>query len=93
MTEVPKLILKWGTVKGWSGFVEHGRPRQKLQEYTDISGLSASAMTQDNTQTHRDALCDVIDAVCDAGGTIINDWDGECMSRDDAKEYVQGYRK
>lgn len=92
-TEKPELLLKWGTLKGWSGFSEGGLPREKMQAYADISGMSCSAMAQENTQTHKEALCDVIDAVCDAGGTIYNDWDGEYMDRDEAKKYVQEYDK
>lgn len=93
MSEEQELILKWGTVKGWSGCAEGTPFREKLQAYSDISGMSFSAMTQDNTQAHKDALCEVIDAVCDAGGKIYNDWSGEYMTREDAKSYVQEYGK
>lgn len=90
-SEKPKLILKWGTVKGYAGCFEGTPFREKLQAWSDISGVSAGTMLQDNTQAHKDALCEAIDAVCDADGTIYNDWDGEYMSRDGAKQYVQGY--
>ena len=93
MTDTPELTLKWGVPKGWEGFEEGTVARAKLQAYADISGISMSAMTQDNTQAHKDALCEVIDAVCDAGGKIYNDWDGEYMSQEAAKTYVQEYRK
>ena len=92
-SEPPGLTLKWGTIKGWAGFTEGSPARAALQEYADISGISWSAMSQDNTEAHRIALCKVIDAVADAGGEIWNDWDGVKMSREDAKKYVMGYRR
>ena len=93
MDDKPELILKWGTVKGYYGCRKGTVFREKLQSWANISGVSLSVMTQENSDAHKVALCEVIDAVFDADGTVYNDWDGEYMSREKAKEYVNAYRR
>lgn len=81
------LTLKWGTVKGWSGL--DATALSAMQKYADL-GMAMGAMQQEMTPAHVDALCAVIDAVDEP---IFNDWSGEEMTRDQAKEYVRDYAK
>lgn len=80
------LLLKWGTLKGWN--LENEKSREAAQRYADL-GMSMSAMQQNDTPAHKQALCDLIDAI---DGPITNDWSGEEMSKDEAKRYVMEYR-
>lgn len=81
------LLLKWGTLKGWE--VETDKSREALKRYMD-DGMCASAMLQKDTQGQKQALCDLIDAI---DGEITNDWSGETLSKEKAKEYVLEYGK
>jgi len=83
-----RLILKWGTVKGWEGFNEGTKARELMDRYVD-SGMAYGAMQQRDTPEQKQIICDIIDAVDD----VWNDWDGKSMSKDDAKKYVMDYRK
>lgn len=83
-----KLLLKWGTVKGWA--VETEGFRAALQAYLDAGHQSAGAMTQHDDEKQKNALCAAIDA-CD--GEILNDWSGEAYTKEQAKEYVMGFGK
>lgn len=83
------LTLKWGTLKAWTVKSERAR---KVVEDIDTRGLtwSASAMQQVMTPEHKQAVCDLIDALdCD---TVHLDWDGTDVSKDEAKKYVMEYR-
>jgi len=80
------LLLKWGTLKGWN--LETEKSRAAAQKYADL-GMSMGAMQQDDTPAHKQALCELIDAI---DGEITNDWSGEVMSKDEAKRYVMEYR-
>lgn len=79
------LDLKWGTLKGWDLKTEASREaaRRYFAEPT-----SMGAMQQRDTQTQKQALCDLIDAL---DGTIINAWSGEEMTKEEAKKYVLEY--
>jgi len=79
------LTLKWGTVKGWDGL--DAEAQTAMQTFADL-GMSASAVRQQMTPAHVDALCALIDAVDEP---IINDWSGGDMTRDEAKAYVREY--
>lgn len=79
------LLLKWGTLKGWK--LESEQSREAMQKYIDL-GMSLGAMQQHDTPDHKKALCDLIDAV---DGDIVNDWSGEVMTKQAAKEYLLGY--
>ena len=81
-----ELLLKWGTIKGWSGFEEGGPARKKLREFADL-GISYGAAQQEMTDAHKDRLCELIDLVDE----IQNDWTGKIMSREEAKKYVREY--
>lgn len=81
------LLLKWGTLKGWNLQSEASLAAAKA--YANAGSVSASAMSQHDTPEQKQALCDLIDAV---DGPIQNDWSGEMMSKDEAKQYVMEYR-
>lgn len=81
------LLLKWGTLKGWD--LRKPESQAALRKYAAL-GMSMGAMSQEDTPQHKLALCELIDVV---DGTIENDWTGEIMSKDEAKEYVMEYGK
>lgn len=81
-----ELTLKWGNVKGWRGF-EEGTPAMAALEKWHDSGQGLSAM-QRQTPEQREFICAIIDAI---DGEIHNDWNGETMTKDDAKAYVRDY--
>jgi hypothetical protein len=82
------LTLKWGNVKGWSGFEEGTPARAALEKWAD-SGQGISAMQRQTTE-QRELICGIIDAV---DGEIWNDWDDKVMTKDEAKAYVRDYDK
>lgn len=81
------LLLKWGTLKGWK--VETDQSRAALERYAN-GGVSHSVMMQKDTPDQRAALLDLIDAI---DGEITNDWSGENMTKNEAKEYISNYDK
>jgi len=81
------LSLKWGTLKGWSNLDEESVA--VLEKFYGL-GVSMSAMTQSMTPAHIEAICELIDAVDEP---IRNDWTGDDMTREEAKEYVQEYHR
>lgn len=85
MTE--SLLLKWGTLKGWN--LESERSLNLMRKYCEL-GSSFSAMAQRDTDEQRRLICELIDAV---DGEIVNDWSGEVMTKDQAKEYIMDYRR
>jgi len=82
------LTLKWGTLKSWHFDSEKGKSLCK--EYVEI-GSSYSAMAQKDTPRQTEIICELIDE-CD-GDTIFLEWDGNDVSKQEAKEYVMNYRK
>lgn len=85
MTE--RLILKWGTLKGWDHLSE--KSQEPLQRYLDGGLSKGGAMFQEDTAEQKQALCDLIDTV---DGEIVSDWTGETLTKDAAKKYVLEYR-
>lgn len=79
------LLLKWGTLKGWD--LKHEKSLAAFDKYAE-SGMSVSAMAQRDTPEQKQLLCDLIDAI---DGEIQNDWSGEMLSKEAAKEYVMNY--
>jgi hypothetical protein len=80
------LSLKWGTLKGWN-FAENKKAIDLFDRYVDL-GASMSAMAQRDTPEQKQIICDLIDAI---DGEITNDWSGEVMTKEQAKEYVMTY--
>ena len=81
------LLLKWGTLKGWN--LQKKENQAIMERYLSL-GATASAMAQRDTPEQKQLICDLIDAV---DGEIMNDWSGKAMSKDEAKNYVQEYRR
>lgn len=82
------LLLKWGTLKGWS-FRNSPEALKHLEEY-DSLGSSMSAMMQQDTPRQKELICLMIDTV---NGPIQNDWTGETYTdKEEAKKYVLEYR-
>jgi hypothetical protein len=80
------LNLKWGTLKAWD-FSDCPEAATAEQEYVEI-GASAGAMQQRDTPRQKELICKMIDAVtCE----IRNEWSGETMTKNQAKEYVLNY--
>lgn len=80
------LLLKWGTLKGWK--LESEASIAAFNRYA-AEPTALGAMQQRNTDTQRQAICDLLDAI---DGPITNDWSGEKMTKDEAKKYVLEYR-
>lgn len=80
------ILLKWGTLKGWSLHSKKGK--QLLEEYNEI-GSSMSAMLQKDTDRQKEIICQMIDE-CD--GSIQSDWTGEHFTKAQAKEYVMDHK-
>ena len=80
------ILLKWGTLKGWS--LKSEASREAGQRYFDAGDVSYSAALQHDSAPQKAALCDLIDAV---DGEIINDWSSERMTKEQAKKYVMEY--
>lgn len=83
MTE--SLLLKWGTVKGWSGLTDNSVSLMK-RYFSD--GMTGSAMADHPDESRKAVLCELIDQL---DGEIQNDWSGEKMTKDEAKKYVTEY--
>lgn len=84
--EKDSLTLKWGTLKRWN--FESEECQALLKEYGEI-GSSVSAMAQKDTQRQKEIICELIDkSNCEK---IYLDWDGEYVSKEDAKNYVLTY--
>lgn len=83
MTE--RLILKWGTLKGWDNL---GCMSRKIaQRYAEL-GMSKSAMLQRDTPEQKKILCELIDAI---DGEIWHEWENTAMTKEAAKAYVMDY--
>lgn len=83
MTE--SLLLKWGSVKGWSDLTD--KSQALLRRYF-ADGTPRSAMADHPDADRKTVLCELIDQL---DGEIQNDWSGEMMSKDEAKKYVMEY--
>lgn len=82
-----RLLLKWGTVKGWSNFPE-GECFELLKQYLEDSPISCAMNKPD--EARKAILCELIDKL---PGVIWNDWDNREMTREEAKTYVMEYGK
>ena len=80
------LLLKWGTVKGWDFEDTDSDAFQSLMKYVENLPLSCAMDKPD--EERKKLLCDVIDKM---DGEIQNDWSGEILTKEQAKDYVMGY--
>ncbi|RIV79546.1 hypothetical protein D2V04_06130 [Pelagerythrobacter aerophilus] len=75
-------------MKGWD-LNEDGPAFKALQRYHE-EPTALGAMQQQDTDSQKQAICDIIDAL-DAD-TVYLDWDGKDVSKEEAKRYVLEYR-
>lgn len=81
-----RLILKWGTLKGWADLGPESS--QILLRYCQAGSVNQSAMLQRDTPGQRQILCELIDSI---DGEIWNDWENAAMTKEAAKAYVLNY--
>ena len=81
-----KLLLKWGTVKAWDFETTECKAFELLKEYMEDAPMSC--VTDHPDESRKKLLCRVIDEM---DGEIQNDWAGEMMTKDEAKDYVMTY--
>lgn len=82
------LALKWGTLNGYD--VEGNDAAFECIKRYHEEPTAWGAAQQRDTDTQRQALLDLIDAM---NGPIYNDWSGEEMTKDQAKKYITEYRQ
>lgn len=80
------LCLKWGTVKGWDFESTDCEGFSMLKQYLKNSPLSCAMDHPD--EDRKKLLCEIIEKI---DGEIQNDWSGEIMTKESAKEYVMNY--
>ena len=80
------LTLKWGSVKAWN--IETEDAKAALQKWADL-GLSMSAAMRKDSPEQKQTLIEAIDFFDE----IWLDWEGEKVSKQEAKDYVINYRK
>lgn len=83
------LLLKWGTLKDWSG-VTNPKALKLIEKYFEL-GSSMSAAMQHDSLEQKEIICQIIDTLQD--GQIHSDWSGEEFTKKQAKEYVMNYGK
>lgn len=84
------ILLKWGTLKGWDGFQVDTPMHEVLKKYHEVGDVSFGVATQRDNDAQQQALLELID-ICD--GKITNDWTGEELTKEEAREYVLGYKR
>ena len=82
------LLLKWGTLKGWD-VTGNDAAFAAIKRYHEQPTAFGCAQQHD-TADQKQALCDLIDAI---NGDIRNDWTGETLTKQAAKDYVMNYGK
>lgn len=80
------LLLKWGTVKGWDFEDTESEAWKLLKQYLENSPMSCMADRPDEEK--KKLLCEVIDKM---DGEIHEDWGGEMLTKEQAKNYVMNY--
>lgn len=85
ITGADHILLKWGTLKSWDLNSDEGK--KLLQEYFELPN-SASAMLQKDTDRQKELICLMIEE-CD--GVLKEDWNGNYLTKKEAKEYVMSY--
>lgn len=80
------ITLKWGTLKAWK--LSNPALEPLIDEYNQEGGTNMSAMAQRDTHRQKEIICEMIDII---GKPVYNDWSGEEMSIEEAKQYVMEY--
>jgi len=81
-----RLLLKWGTVKGWSDLSDQS---MEIMKRFFADGVCMSAAMDRPEKDRREILCELIDQI---DGEIMNDWTGKTMDKAEAKKYVLEYK-
>lgn len=81
-----ELTLKWWWFK-WCNYENNKEAMELVQKLYDL-WISKSAMAQNNTEKHKEILCQLIDIT---DWIIFQDWDWIYMTKDEAKKYVLEY--
>lgn len=79
------ISLKWGSLNSWD--LHRDETKAVVGKWME-SGVCVSAMLHHDTEDQKALICELIDLI---DGEIWNEWDGEKMSKDDAKRYVMEY--
>jgi hypothetical protein len=82
----PRLLLKWGTLKGWEHIPEANQ--DLVRRFLD--GSSWACANDQPSDDRKAILCELIRAHT---GDIQNDWDGEHYTQEQAVDYVMNYGK
>lgn len=80
------IVLKWGTLKSFR--LQSPAFRDLIEEYNREGGMSMSAMAQRDTPRQKEIICQMVEMI---GKPVLNDWDGEYLSVEEAKKYVLEY--
>lgn len=80
------ITLKWGTLKAWR--LTNPALEPLIAEYNRCGDTSMSAMMQHDTPRQKEIICEMIDVI---GKPVYNDWSGEKMTVDEAKQYIMEY--
>jgi len=80
------ITLKWGTLKSWR--LTNPALDPLIEEYNQEGGTNMSAMAQRDTLRQKEIICEMIDII---GKPVPNNWTGEEMSVEEAKQYVMEY--
>ncbi len=83
------IALKWGTLKGWELFSD--KAAEALKAFFNEGTHYESTMLQQDSDTQKQKLLELIDAVEESGGIIYLSWDGVEVSAEEAKKYVLEY--
>ena len=78
-----RLLLKFWTLKGYQ-FENNPRAAELIGRYFSI-WVSASVISQKDTQEQKQIICEIIDCV---DWIIVSDWSGEYFTKEKAKEYI-----
>jgi hypothetical protein len=81
-----EIILKWGTLKGWSFASDRSKAWKLIKKYAEKMPISCACHKP--TLKERKLLCEAIDA---HNGIIWNDWDDVKMTKREAKKYIMEY--
>lgn len=78
------LLLRWGSLKDWDIFSI--KSLDVLKRYFDTGVIICAS--QKNTSEQKQLICELIDGL---NGKIQNDWTGDWMTKQEAKDYVLNY--
>ena len=85
MKERSYLLLKWGSLKDWSG-VHSPKAKVLIKKWLKL-GVSMSAIMHQDSPKQKELICQIIDE-CDS---IQEDWGGKYLTKKQAKKYVMEY--